>query len=123
MEMRMKARWVAAGFLWALCVPFHVAAQDVVNGPGRYQFRNFASGSTKDRSTDLSVLWKTPWKKAFDAYHYDQTSAIPFSSRPASHQAWDIQSATFDYHARAKPAAGSPVSPIRLPPASSSCPD
>jgi hypothetical protein len=123
MEMRMKARLVAAGILWTLCVPFHVAAQDVVNGPGRYQFRNFGSGSTKDQLADFSRLWKKPWKKVFDVHRYDQTSATPFSSRPAVHQEWDIQSATFDYHARAKPAIGSPVSPIRLPPASRSCPD
>src|ERR1700693_3273936 len=123
MEMRKKARWVAAGIIWALCVPFHAPAQNVVNGPGRYQFRNFASGSTKGHSTDLSQLWKTNWKKAFDAYRYDQTSAIPFSSRPAGHQTWDIQSATFDYHhASGKPATGLPVPPIRLPPASRSCP-
>jgi len=123
MEMRMKARWVAAGVVWALCVPSHAAAQDVVNGPGRYQFRNFASGSTKGQVADLSQLWKTPWKKMFDVYRYDQTSAIPFSSRPTGHPVWDIQSATFDYHVSGKPAAQSPVPPIRLLPASSSCPD
>lgn len=123
MEMKMTARWLAVGVVGALCVPFHAPAQDVVNGPGRYQFRNFASGSTKDRVADLSQLWKTPWKKVFDVYRYDQTSAIPFSSRPASHPVWDIHSATFDYHVSGKPAAGSPVPPIRLLPASSSCPD
>ena len=98
MEMRMKARWVAAGVVWALCVPFHATAQDVMNGPGRYQFRNFASGSTKDRIADLSQLWKTPWKKVFDVYRSDETRAIPFSSRPSGHQFWDMQSATFGYH-------------------------
>jgi len=123
MEMRMKARWVAAGVVWALCVASRAAAQDLVNGPGRYQFRNFASGSTKGQIADLSQLWKTPWKKMFDVYRYDQTSAIPFSSRPAVHPVWDVQSATFDYHVSGKPAAGSPVPPIRLPPVSSSCPD
>jgi hypothetical protein len=123
MEMRMKARWVAAGVVWALCVPFRTAAQDVINGPGRYQFRNFASGSTKGRIPDLSQLWKTPWKKVFDVYGYDQTNAIPFSSRPAGYPVWDIQSATFDYHVSGKPAAGPPVPPIPPPPASRSCPD
>lgn len=120
MEMRIKVGWVAAGVVWALCVPFHAAAQDVVNGPGRYQFRNFASGSTKDRMTDLSQLWKRPWKKMFDVYRSDETSAIPFSSRPSDHQVWDIRLVLSTI---GKPAAGSPVPPIRLPLASSSCPD
>ena len=89
--MRMSARCVAAGVLWALCVPFNATAQDVKNGPGRYQFRNFASGSTKGHLSDLSELWKTNWK---EFYGLEQTSAIPFFWRPTSHRVGDIRPAT-----------------------------
>jgi len=92
--MGMKTSCVAAGVIWALCVPFSAAAQDVTNGPGRYQFRNFASGSTKGRLPDLSELWKTNWKKGFDLYRVDQTNVIPFFWRPTSHPVWDIRPAT-----------------------------
>jgi len=92
--MRMKTRCLASGVAWALCIPFSAAAQDVMNGPGRYQFRNFASGSTKGRLPDLSELWKTNWKKVFDVDHVDQTVLIPYSSRPPSLKVWDIRPTT-----------------------------
>ena len=90
MRIGVKASFAAAG-VWALCVPFSAAAQDIMNGPGRYPFRNFASGSTKGHLSDLSELWKTNWK---EFYGLEQTSAIPFFWRPTSHRVWDIQPAT-----------------------------
>jgi len=89
--------WVAAGVFWVLCVPFHAVAQDVFNGPGRYQFKSLGSGSTKG-GIPVWGLWKRPWRKVLDLDRYDQKSAIPFYPRRADPKVWDSRSATFGFY-------------------------
>ena len=97
---RKMGPWVAAGVVWVLCVPFHAVAQDVFNGPGRYQFTSLGSGSTK-RGIPVWGLWKRPWgpwKKVLDLDRNDQTSPIPFYPRGTDHLVWDTRSATSGFY-------------------------
>lgn len=111
--------------LWVLCVPFHAVAQNVFNGPGRYQFTSLGSGSTKG-GIPVWGLWKRPWRKVLDLGRNNQTSPIPFHSLGADHQVWDTRSATFGFYhvqnvtngtalAAAKRSSSSPPSRRRNP--------
>lgn len=70
-----SAAVVAAGIVWALCLPYEAAAQGGFNGPGRYEIMNLKSG------------------KVLDLDRNDQTSVIQFSSRGTDNQVWEIASA------------------------------
>lgn len=72
--------WVAAGIVWALCVPFDAAAQGGFIGPGRYQIANQGSG------------------KVLDLDRNDQSSVAQFSSRGTDNQVWDIRPATSGFY-------------------------
>jgi len=54
---------IAAGIVWALCLPYQVSAQGGFDGPGRYEIANLKSG------------------KVLDMDRNDQTSVMQFSSR------------------------------------------
>jgi hypothetical protein len=95
---RKMGPWVAAGVVcWVLCVPFHAVAQNVFNGPGRYQFTSLGSGFTKG-GIPVWGLWKRPWRKVLDLDRNNQTSPIPFHPLGADHQMWDTRSATFGFY-------------------------
>ena len=64
---------MAAGIVWALCLPYKVNAQGGFDGPGRYEIVNLKSG------------------KVLDMDRNDQTSVIQFSSRGTDNQVWDIR--------------------------------
>src|SRR6185503_1404586 len=68
-----SAAVVAAGIVWAMCLPYEVAAQGGFNGPGRYEITNLKSG------------------KVLDLDRNDQTSVIQFSSQGTNNQIWDIR--------------------------------
>src|SRR6185503_19976964 len=70
-----SAAVVAAGIVWAMCLPYEVAAQGGFNGPGRYEITNLKSG------------------KVLDLDRNDQTTVIQFSSRGTDNQVWEIVSA------------------------------
>ena len=63
---------LAAGIIWALCVPYSVSAQTGFNGPGSYEITNLQSG------------------KVLDLDRRDGTSVIQFSSQGTDHQRWAI---------------------------------
>ena len=71
---------VAAGIVWALCLPYKADAQGGFNGPGRYEISNVKSG------------------KVLDLDRNDQTSVVQFSSRGTDNQAWDIQPASSGFY-------------------------
>jgi hypothetical protein len=87
-KLRVSARriglWVTTGVIWALCVPFNAAAQDLVNGPGRYQFTNLGSGSTRRWISGRWEFGKRPWRKVLDLNRNDQTSVTPLAFAFAS---------------------------------------
>ena len=64
---------MAAGIVWALCLPYKVNAQGGFEGPGRYEIANLKSG------------------KVLDMDRNDQTSVIQFSSRGTDNQVWEIR--------------------------------
>jgi hypothetical protein len=64
---------IAAGIVWALCLPYKASAQGGFDGPGRYEIVNLKSG------------------KVLDMDRNDQTSVIQFSSRGTDNQVWEIR--------------------------------
>jgi hypothetical protein len=63
---------LAAGIIWALCVPYTVSGQTGFNGPGPYEITNSQSG------------------KVLDLDRRDGTSVIQFSSQGTDNQRWAI---------------------------------
>jgi hypothetical protein len=63
---------LAAGIIWALCVPYTVSAQTGFDGPGPYEITNSQSG------------------KVLDLDRRDGTSVIQFSSQGTDNQRWAI---------------------------------
>ena len=64
---------VAAGIVWALCLPYNAGAQGGFDGPGWYEIANLKSG------------------KVLDMDRNDQTSVIQYSSQGTDNQVWEIQ--------------------------------
>jgi hypothetical protein len=71
----LSASVIAAGMVWALCLPPQASAQGGFDGPGYYEIANLRSG------------------KVLDLDRNDQTSVIQFSSRGTDNQVWEVRPA------------------------------
>jgi hypothetical protein len=60
---------IAAGIVWALCLPYQASAQGGFDGPGRYEIANLKSGKVLDMDRNAAPLrWKLPRGRAPDRF-------------------------------------------------------